>query len=233
MTELSKESAKIQGMFGSIAPRYDLANSVLSMGIHHLWRRQLLGTLKGLELKEIMDLCTGTGDLLSGLRRLSSKANLVGADFSKEMLEQASLRADVQNSSAKLTIADALNLPFEDNTFDLITVSFGVRNFEDLNKGLTEIHRVLSTGGQIRILEFGQPNGVIWPALYNFYSKHIMPIIGGIVTGNKEAYSYLPSSAAQFPCKEKFLEALTRAGFSESSYSTMTSGIAYLYSGSK
>ena len=236
LNNLNKESEKIQGMFGSIAPRYDLANSVLSMGIHHLWRKKLLSSVKKssvVQLNNILDLCTGTGDLLSGLRALAPHARLVGGDFSKEMLKQAALRVDVQKSSAELIVADALNLPFQDNQFDLITVSFGVRNFEDLKKGLTEIRRVLNKGGQIRILEFGQPNGVVWPALYNFYSKHVMPIIGGVVTGNKEAYSYLPSSAAQFPCKERFLEVLIEVGFLQSSYSSMTGGIAYLYQARK
>jgi demethylmenaquinone methyltransferase/2-methoxy-6-polyprenyl-1,4-benzoquinol methylase len=216
-------------MFSSIANRYDLGNTVLSMGIHHLWRKTLLD-LVALEKGEYaLDLCTGTGDLLPGLEKQFPK--VTGADFCQPMLELAK----VKNPSEKrhLVQADALNLPFADNTFDLVTVSFGVRNFADLQKGLSEIYRVLKPKGRIIVLEFGQPQVPIFSILYKWYSKNIMPLIGGAVTGNKSAYTYLPETAKNFPCSIDFENELQRAKFFPEVTKPLTFGIAFLYQARK
>lgn len=218
-------------MFESISPRYDTANSVLSFGIHHVWRRALLQRLSVAPNGSSLDLCTGTGDLL---KPLSARAgNVVGADFCLPMLEMARAKRRDQPENVNLLQGDALRLPFRDESFDRVTVAFGVRNFEDLEQGLREIHRVLRSGGQFLVLEFGQPVNLVWRKLYEFYSAHIMPVIGGLVTGNREAYRYLPKTAGDFPCREQFCTILFNCGFPKSEFRALTGGIAYLYDAKK
>lgn len=229
-TTITKQAENVQAMFASIARRYDLGNTVLSFGIHHIWRAMLLKQAAREPGECALDLCTGTGDLLPGLERQFNE--VIGADFCQPMLELARSKAG-GSAKRKLVQADALNLPFENDSFDLVTVSFGVRNFENLQKGLQEIQRVLKPGGRLIVLEFGQPTLPIFGALYQWYSKRIMPIIGGLVTGNKEAYMYLPETAKNFPCGEKFEEQLKQAALRPELTRALTFGIAYLYQGRK
>jgi demethylmenaquinone methyltransferase/2-methoxy-6-polyprenyl-1,4-benzoquinol methylase len=219
----------VQSMFGSIAQRYDLANTVLSFGVHHLWKRRAVKALPHPPSGRILDLCTGTGDLLVLLRKRFP--SVVGADFSLPMLRVGQVRPGHQE--LPLVQGDALRLPFPDKSFDGVTVAFGVRNLESLSLGLSEMARVLKPGGALVVLEFGQPPGVLFGALYRWYSKWIMPHIGGGLTGNKDAYNYLPETAAEFPCGQRFVDQLTQCGYVNSSVQTLTFGIAYLYVGRK
>ena len=231
MTKYSPASVEVKDMFGTIAPKYDLTNTVLSFGMHHLWKQRLVQSLPESHDKRVLDLCTGTGDLLP---LLSNRfGSVVGADFCLEMLEVGRKKFEVLGTPFELVQADALNLPFEDTSFDIVSVSFGVRNFKDLNKGLSEILRVLRPGGSILILEFGQPNGLLFGPLYRFYSKYVIPLIGGVLTGNRYAYKYLPETSKNFPAGEKFLSTLKQIGFFNPTSTKLTFGIAQIYKASK
>lgn len=225
------EAHRVREMFGAIAGRYDLANSVLSLGIHHSWRKSLLKLLPQSSTDKnssVLDLCTGTGDLLPLLRARFGK--VYGADFCLPMLSLAASKEEKhQFLQPRLIQADALRMPFHDNIFDVVTVAFGVRNFEDTEKGLKEISRIIRPGGAILVLEFGQPNIPLFSQLYNFYSRFFMPLLGGLLTGKKEAYRYLPETSRAFPCRNKFCEKLNNNGFESASYRSLTLGIAYAY----
>ena len=223
------EAIAVQKMFSKIAPRYDLANSVLSFGIHHYWRRVLAGMLPESGDKLVLDLCSGTGDLLPLLEKRFGK--VIGADFCLPMLEKGKKKFSGKNYT--LMQADALSMPFADNSFDIVCVAFGVRNFEHLELGLKEIYRVLKSGGHLLILEFGQPRNKIFSTLYKFYSKYIMPTVGGLISGDKAAYRYLPETAGSFPCGERFISILSNCGFSNFKSHSLTGGIAFVYSAEK
>ncbi len=220
------EALAVQKMFSDIAPSYDLANSVLSFGIHHLWRKSLISMSPGKSNKLVLDLCTGTGDLIPLLSK--RYGNVVGADFCYPMLKLAKNKSGNSKASGILQ-ADALNLPFANQSFDIVTVAFGVRNFENLKKGLIEIKRILKNDGIVLILEFGQPKGLLFGNLYKFYSKYVMPFIGGLISGNKKAYEYLPETASQFPCDREFCNLLNECNFSDVIFKKLTGGIAYCY----
>jgi demethylmenaquinone methyltransferase/2-methoxy-6-polyprenyl-1,4-benzoquinol methylase len=214
-------------MFGSIAERYDLANSVLSLGIHKLWRRRLLQIVP-MHTERALDLCTGTGDLLPILRKRCRY--VLGADFCLPMMRAGQKKQRLED---KFLQADALRLPLMDSSFDLITVAFGVRNLESLNQGLTEMRRVLKPGGKLIVLEFGQPSLWGFGALYRWYSAHVLPFIGGMLTGNRAAYTYLPETSRTFPCGAAFTQIFTKVGFKVELAEPQTGGVAFLYSGTK
>ena len=217
-------ASEVQEMFGSIAPRYDITNTVLSGGIHHLWKNLVARSVPHCDRG--LDLCTGTGDLLP---KLSSKwKSVVGADFCYPMLKVANDRG-FNKDNFTLYQADALSLPFRDKSFGAVTVAFGIRNLENLEKGLAEIHRVLTKNGTLVILEFGQPSNAAWGSVYNTYSKYVMPIIGSVLTGNRSAYEYLPETAKEFPSGNKFKEILEKVGYTSVKVKSLTGGIAYLY----
>jgi len=219
------KSAEVQSMFGSIARRYDITNSVLSMGVHRLWKKMVSARVP--RDGKVLDLCTGTGDLLPLLAERCKE--VVGGDFCEPMLDIARERYP----KIKLVQCDALNLPFENDSFDAVTVAFGVRNLESLDKGLREMNRVLKPGGTLVVLEFGQPTFPVWRQIYQLYSRFIMPTIGGLLTGNRAAYEYLPQTAAKFPCAGDFAHRMEEAGFSRTRYLSLTGGIAYIYDGKK
>jgi demethylmenaquinone methyltransferase/2-methoxy-6-polyprenyl-1,4-benzoquinol methylase len=219
---LSKSRDSVQAMFDGIAHRYELTNVILSGGVHLYWKWRLLRAVPA-GLRVALDLCTGPGALLSGLKKRCQQ--VIGVDFSREML-----RAGAAEDRSSVAQGDALSLPFCDNTFDLITVAYGVRNFEDLDSGLREIARVLAPGGRLLVLEFGQPSHPLLRALNNIYSRVVLPFIGGMLTGDRAAYTYLPQTAATFPCGEDFLKrARQSSGLSPMSAQQLTGGIAYLY----
>jgi demethylmenaquinone methyltransferase/2-methoxy-6-polyprenyl-1,4-benzoquinol methylase len=221
-------SAKaVRDMFAAIAGRYDLINSVLSFGIHKIWKSRLLKYANQYQSKISVDLCTGTGDLLPGLAAKSER--VIGLDFCADMLTHA--KPKIRHlKNVELLEGDALQLPFSDQSVDLITVAFGVRNFENLGRGLKEIERVLRPGGHLLVLEFGQPNNFIFKQIYNFYSAIFLPIIGWLLVGNASAYRYLRETAGSFPCREAFLQQLQAAGLENAHYKSQTGGIAYIYS---
>ena len=217
-------------MFASIAARYDLTNTILSFGMHYLWRRALLRLLPAEPSGShrsallVLDVCTGTGDLLPLIKHRFGE--VVGVDFCRPMLLAGRGK---QRQRFEVVQGDALQLPFPDSTFDLLTAAFGVRNLEAPDRGCEEFRRVLKPGGRLLVLEFGQPRSPLFGVLFRAYAQVFMPLIGGLLTGSREAYVYLPRTAAQFPCAQEFLALLERAGFEDGRYIALSGGIAYAY----
>lgn len=221
---------KIRSMFSKVAGKYDLANTVLSLGIHHIWRKQLVQWSGAKAGDRVLDCATGTGDLAIEFKKAVGAGDVVGTDFCKEMLEPAPEKAKKKALDIYFEQADVLDLPYEDNVFDIASISFGIRNVADPQKALKELARVVKPGGQVMILEFGQPDLPVFAGIYNFYSKNILPKIGGLVTGEGKAYEYLQDSSAEFPCKDGFIAWAKDTGvFSRTEYKTLTGGIAYIY----
>lgn len=225
-------------MFTSIAPRYDLLNHVLSMNVDRVWWRRASRTFRHILYRSdarVLDLCCGTGDMTFALMRQGGKAALkiAGADFSHAMLQRATAKSQSGNRVVPLWIeADALNLPFPDAHFDLVTSAFGFRNLADYDAGLREIFRVLRTGGECGILDFGEPKGMLG-ALYRIYFKEVLPRIGTVISGVRGPYAYLPASVERFPSPGEMLDRMRLAGFSEARWTPYTFGIAGLYRGIK
>lgn len=214
-------------MFTSIAARYDRANTILSAGVHHRWRRRAVKRSGVRSGDKVLDCATGTGDLAIAFKQAG--AVVTGTDFVDAMLEIARRKAP----DIEFRTADAMALPFDDAAFDISSVAFGIRNVADPAKALREMARVVKPGGRVVVLEFGQPRGAFAP-LYTLYRKHILPRLGGAVTGERDAYEYLESSSARFPSGDDFV-ALMRASasFDAIEVERVTLGIAYLYVGTK
>ncbi len=228
----SEEGKKIQirRMFNNIAPKYDFLNHFLSMGIDKIWRRRTINLLKGSEGKEILDIATGTGDLAIAALKLKPK-RVVGLDLSPEMLKVGEEKVKKLNLEHIITMqeGDSENLPFDDSVFDMAMVAFGVRNFENLNKGLNEISRVLKDNGRFVVLEFSNPSKFPFKQIYNFYAKVILPWWGGILSKDRAAYDYLPESVSKFPEGDAFVAELNKAGFISKRVWRQTFGIATIY----
>jgi demethylmenaquinone methyltransferase/2-methoxy-6-polyprenyl-1,4-benzoquinol methylase len=223
----SKKSQEIQGMFGRIAHRYDLLNRVLSVGQDTVWRRRLARRVAAAEPRLVMDVCTGTGDVaLSFDRALST----IGTDFCLPMLARARTKVVADGRALPLFAGDALALPVTDGVVDVVTVSFGVRNFEDLERGLSELVRVLRPGGTLLVLEFSTPRGPLGPLL-RWWVQTVPPRIGRFISGDAEAYSYLPDSVRRFPDGDAMLEVLRRVGLESCRVRRLTGGVASLYEG--
>ena len=230
----------VRDMFTSIAPRYDLLNHVLSFHVDRLWWRRAARTFRHILMRpgaRVLDLCCGTGDMALALQREAGKQApfILGVDFSHAMLQRAQTksRASAPNGSAPGWIeADALNLPFPAEHFDLVTSAFGFRNLADYDAGLREIARVLRPGGECGILDFGEPSGAIG-AVYRLYFRRVLPRVGTLISGVRGPYAYLPASVERFPHPEEMLARMKRAGFSEASWTPYTFGIAGLYRGKK
>jgi demethylmenaquinone methyltransferase/2-methoxy-6-polyprenyl-1,4-benzoquinol methylase len=226
----ASEPQTIQSMFGSIAPYYDRANTVLSAGIHALWKRTLVRTSGAPAGAQILDCATGTGDLAFLFERQVTGAQVTACDFCEPMLEKAREKAKKRQSQVHFQWADATQLPFSGEVFDVASISFGIRNVSDPLKALTELGRVVKPGGKVLVLEFGQPESRVMDFLFRFYSQRILPRIGGWLSGQREAYQYLQESSAQFPCGPAFLELAQQTGlFRKQTYRTFQGGIAYLY----
>ncbi|MHA7631565.1 bifunctional demethylmenaquinone methyltransferase/2-methoxy-6-polyprenyl-1,4-benzoquinol methylase UbiE [Corallococcus sp. M7] len=225
-------STEVRQMFSSIATRYDVTNEVLSLGIHRLWRRSAVKLSGAKEGSQVLDCATGTGDLaLAFKRKVGSTGRVVGTDFCPEMLESAPAKAAKAGLEVEFQVQDAMALTLPDNTFDVASISFGIRNVDDPVKCLQEMARVVRPGGRVVVLEFGQPTGP-YGALFRFYSKTVMPAIGGLLTGNRAAYQYLPRTAAAFPAGDRFLSLMDQAGaYSERAAHPLLFGTAYVYVG--
>lgn len=225
-------STEVRQMFSSIAPRYDVTNEVLSLGIHRLWRRTAVRESKAKAGDQVLDCATGTGDLaLAFKRRVGAQGRVVGTDFCPEMLEGAPAKAAKEGLEVHFEVADALALPYPTATFDVASISFGIRNVDDPVKCLQEMARVVKPGGRVVVLEFGQPRG-LFGGLFRLYSRVVMPWLGGLLTGNRAAYEYLPRTAAAFPAGDDFLALMGRAGvYREHIAHPLTFGTAYVYVG--
>ena len=225
----------VREMFTSIAPRYDLLNHVLSMNIDRVWWNRTARVFSDILRRpnaRVLDLCCGTGDMTFALHRRMHGANasLTGADFSHAMLARAEQKSGTRN--IRWIEADALNLPFAAGEFDLVTSAFGFRNLANYDRGLTEIYRVLASEGEIGILDFGEPKGLIGK-VYRLYFRRVLPAIGTLISGVSGPYSYLPASVLRFPAPEEMLERMRAAGFRNASWTPYTFGIAGLYRGRK
>lgn len=225
---------RVEEMFDSIATRYDLLNKVLSAGIDRNWRRKAIHELESVQPHAILDIATGTADVALECMRLKPD-EIIGVDISNRMLDigRHKVMARGYQGVIKLEYADSEHLPFKDERFDAITVAFGVRNFENLENGLMEMHRVLRPGGKAVILEFSQPESKTIKHLYNFYSFKVMPKVGQWLSKQRTAYEYLPESVAAFPHGKQFLEILTKCGFRNTKAQKLTFGIASIYTGVK
>jgi demethylmenaquinone methyltransferase/2-methoxy-6-polyprenyl-1,4-benzoquinol methylase len=222
-------------MFASIAPRYDAANELLSMGVHQSWRRAAVKAAALQPGHRVLDCATGTGDLALALARaVGDNGEVIGTDFCAPMLKPAPAKAAKAGlRSVRFAVADALALPFPEGHFDAATIAFGIRNVDDPVRCLREMARVVKPGGRVVVLEFGQPRGA-FGALFKLYSKSVMPLVGGLVTGNRAAYEYLPRTAAAFPAGAQFLELMDAAkSFQSRTARALTFGTAFVYCGVK
>lgn len=225
---------QVEKMFDSIAFRYDFLNHFLSLGIDKVWRRKTVQQIARNHPKTILDVATGTGDLAIACLKLNPDA-IKGIDLSAGMLQKGREKIEKKKLSKKIKFVkgDSEKMPFSDKSFDALTCGFGVRNFENLEKGLFEFYRVLKPGGIAAILEFSKPTAFPVKQMYYFYFKQILPLTGKIFSKSDSAYSYLPESVAAFPEGKDFTEKLDGAGFIQTSYNRLTFGIATLYTAVK
>jgi demethylmenaquinone methyltransferase/2-methoxy-6-polyprenyl-1,4-benzoquinol methylase len=229
-------AAHVREMFVRIAPRYDLLNHLLSLDIDKVWRRRVARRFSAVlrdPSARVLDLCCGTGDLAMAFRKEApSGAEIVGSDFVPEMLVRARAKA-ASGANMKFVEADALALPFSDASFDLVSCSFGFRNLANYERGLVEIHRVVKPGGVAAILEFAEPKGKLFGGLYRFYFRRVLPRVGGLISGNSSAYTYLPNSVSKFPTPEALQEQFFQSGYKDVSFERWTGGIVTLHTARK
>jgi demethylmenaquinone methyltransferase / 2-methoxy-6-polyprenyl-1,4-benzoquinol methylase len=226
-------SAWVRGMFARVAPRYDLANHLLSFNIDRYWRAHTVRCVRSIlanPAARVLDICCGTGDLVRALER-ARRAPVLGSDFCHPMLVAARRKINRGGNRSPVFESDALYLPLAGASLDLITVAFGFRNLANYEAGLREMRRVLKPGGTAAILEFSQPPNPAFAALYNFYSRRILPVLGGVISGNRDAYTYLPESVRKFPNARELADAMRRAGFADVTYEFLTGGIVALHLG--
>ena len=233
-SDLSKKK-QVEKMFDNISSKYDFLNHFLSFGIDHVWRRKTIRLMKSENPKVILDVATGTGDLAFAAYKKLNPEKIIGLDLSNGMLEVGRKKIKKKKLEDKLEFVqgDSENLPFDDNFFDAVMVSFGVRNFENLNMGLKEIFRVLKPSGKIYVLEFSKPKKFPIKQLFSFYSKAILPILGSFISNDKSAYHYLPASVDAFPEADIFTNELDQVGFSNSTYQELSGGISSIYMAKK
>ena len=232
--ESGSKKEQVAKMFDNISPKYDLLNHTLSLGIDILWRKKAVRILKQKSPNIVLDVATGTADF--AIENLGSGAQkVIGIDISAGMLKvgEEKIKNKKLQDKISLQLADSENLPFEDNYFDAITVGFGVRNFEHLEVGLSEILRVLKPGGKCLILEFSKPKKFPVKNIYNFYFKNILPTVGKLVSKDSAAYTYLPESVNAFPDGKNFTDILEKVGFSNTKINTLSFGIASIYESTK
>ena len=226
---------QVEQMFDNISSNYDFLNHFLSFGIDHIWRRKTIKVVAENQPNLILDVATGTGDLAFAAQKKINPEKIIGLDLSNGMLEVGRTKIAKRNLNDKLEFiqGDSENLPFEDHYFDAVMVSFGVRNFENLNSGLKEIYRVLKQNGQIIVLEFSKPKSFPIKQSYYIYSRFILPVFGSLISKDKSAYRYLPESVAAFPEGHDFLAQLKLVGFSNLKLKKLSGGIASIYSAKK
>ncbi len=233
--ESGDKTRQVREMFDSIAPAYDFMNRAMTMGIDKLWRSRAVNLLRDCQHDDILDIATGTGDLAIKLARTLDPITVTGVDLSEGMIEIGRAKVEKEGLSEVVTlgIGDCLLLPFTDASFDVVTCAYGVRNFADLSAGYREMHRVLRSGGKVVILELSTPTSALVKPLYNFYTRHVIPTVGRMVSKDVRAYSYLPESIAAVPQGREMTEIMLRAGFSEARAIPLTFGVCTIYEGIK
>jgi len=235
MYRLTNKGERIREMFDSIAPRYDLLNRLLSLGIDRKWRRFAVKQIRFAEGGKVLDVATGTADVALEIAAATPESvTVTGVDFSPQMIELGREKVKQSHFSDRITlhVAPCESIPFEANSFDSATIAFGIRNVVDRACGLKEILRVLKPNGRIVILEFSNPQSKIFKALYNFYFLKILPVVGGLIS-NFGAYKYLPDSVREFPSQAQFKIIMSEAGFKAVTHKDLTFGIATVYTGEK
>jgi len=236
-TKVDKSADRVRRMFGEIATQYDRMNHLLSMQVDRYWRRRTVQLVPPVGQRPILDLCTGTGDLAFAYHRAAQgRVPIVAADFCKPMLDvgEAKKRQRGINDQITFVEADAQNLPFDEEHFQIVCVAFGLRNVADTDRGLSEMARVTSAGGKVAVLEFSQPTAQPLKALYGWYFRNVLPRIGQLLARNDQAaYEYLPESVGEFPHGEALAERMRGAGLTDVWFRPLTFGIATLYVGTK
>ena len=227
----SNKTLRVENMFDRIAPKYDFFNRLFSLRIDLLWRKSLVNWMQSDDPKQVLDVATGTGELAIALWK-NLRVKITAVDLSQEMLNLADKKIKQLGADITIQKANAENLPFESNKFDAVSVGFGVRNFENLEKGLSELRRVVKENGNFNILEFSRMEGVLSP-LYNFYFNKVLPFLAKMISGEKEAYTYLPDSVKNFPCGERMKNILLDLGFSKVEYKKLSLGIVTIYKAKK
>ncbi|MDD4638756.1 MAG: bifunctional demethylmenaquinone methyltransferase/2-methoxy-6-polyprenyl-1,4-benzoquinol methylase UbiE [Bacteroidales bacterium] len=221
----------ISSMFNSISKRYDLLNHLLSFGFDTLWRKRMVRMVRERGAKEVLDIACGTGDLTIALWK--EGMHVTGVDIAEKMVEIARGKNSGLDLSIReapeYIISSASSLPFEQASFDAVTISFGIRNFEEREKALGEVKRVLKPSGLLAVMEFSAPENRVWNRIFGFYFKKILPYTGRIISGNSFAYSYLPESVSKFPKPEEFCRELKKSGFYDLTIRSMTGNIAVIY----
>ncbi|MGD1843426.1 MAG: bifunctional demethylmenaquinone methyltransferase/2-methoxy-6-polyprenyl-1,4-benzoquinol methylase UbiE [Thermonemataceae bacterium] len=230
----NSKKEQVAEMFDNISPKYDFLNHLLSLGIDISWRKKAIRLLKPKQPKQILDVATGTGDFALEALALNPD-KVIGVDISEGMLSygRKKIKEKRLEDKVELHTGDSENLPFETATFDAVIVAFGVRNFENLEKGLAEIYRVLRPNGTVVVLEFSKPTRFPFKNLYNFYFKNILPNIGKLISKDTSAYTYLPASVQAFPDGKQFTDILTKIGFDKTKWLPLTFGISSIYMGEK
>ena len=233
--EEEKKSVQVERMFDNIAPAYDQLNHTLSWGIDKSWRKKAINWLKPFHPQRMMDVATGTGDFAIQACRVLNPEELIGTDISEGMMNVGRQKVKDAGLEGRISFAkeDCTALSFSDKRFDAITVAFGVRNFEDLDKGLQEMHRVLDNGGKLVILELSEPEWFPMKQLYALYSKVVIPTLGKLLSKDRSAYTYLPQSIKAFPQGEIMKDIILKAGFKEAGFKRLTLGICTLYTATK
>jgi len=226
---LQSKKDQVKHMFNMIASKYDFLNHTLSLGMDYVWRKKAIKKILN-NPKEILDIATGTADFAISAAK-HTQANITGIDISDQMIYVGNKKIQQKklHNRIKLSIEDSENLPFQDNSYDAITAGFGVRNFENLEKGLSEIHRVVKKNGYVVILEPSTPKVFPLKQIFSIYFQKILPFIGSLVSKDKSAYSYLPNSVKSFPDGDDFLKILNKQGFSKTNYYPLSFGIVSLY----
>ena len=232
--EKDGKKVQVERMFDNISGSYDRLNHLLSLGIDRIWRRKAINRLLPHRPATILDVATGTADFAIAAGSIPG-ATVTGVDISEGMLAAGRKKIREQNLDHRISLlrGDSENLPFADNYFDAVIVAFGVRNFEDLDRGLREIHRVMKPGGHFIVLEISEPDHFPWKQLFSLYFKVILPLTGRLISGDRHAYQYLPDSVGAFPRGTQFLDRMAAAGFTGNEWKPLTFGTCALYAGGK
>ncbi|MCC5945851.1 MAG: bifunctional demethylmenaquinone methyltransferase/2-methoxy-6-polyprenyl-1,4-benzoquinol methylase UbiE [Bernardetiaceae bacterium] len=230
----SSKKEQVATMFNNISGKYDFLNRLLSLGIDVGWRKKAVRLLQDQKPKTILDIATGTADFAIEARKLNPE-KIIGVDISTGMLDVGRQKIKKKGYDDLITLqeGDSEDLPFEDNSFDVVIVAFGVRNFENLEKGLADMYRVMKPGGMLSIIEFSQPQSFPFKQIYNAYFKFVLPFIGKIISKDRSAYTYLPESVEAFPYGNDFLQILTKIGYKSPQCKPLTFGISSIYMAKK